>query len=120
MLRSILGLALLPGLFMAPAAFAHELGWEPGTTKVDVMFETRQLQDPAEAKAVYARLYKAVQYVCQTDGGEGPSWRIADDRACEDEAMQGALRQINMQELTAFYVPGAPQLALVETVGRAH
>ena len=110
MLRIALGGALLMGLLAAPAAFAQE----PGTTKVDVTFTTRQLHDPAEAKVVYARLYKAVQYVCQTDGGEGPSWRIADDRACEDEAMKGALQQLNVPELTALYIPGAPQMAFAE------
>ena len=116
MLRFALGLALLSGLFAAPGAFAQE----PGITKVDVTFQTRQLQDPAEAKAVYARLYKAVQYVCQTDGGEGPSWRIADDRACEDEAMHGALQQLNMPELTALYTPGAPQMAFADETRHGH
>jgi UrcA family protein len=116
MLRFALGLALLSGLFAAPAAFAQE----PGTTKVDVTFPTRQLADPAEAKAVYTRLYKVVQYVCQTEGGEGPSWRIADDRACEDEAMQGALQQLNRPELTALYIQGAPQMAFSEEGRRRH
>lgn len=101
MLRMALMLAVSPALSAAPAAFAQA----PGVTKVGVSFPTRQLQDPAEAKAVYARLYKVVQYVCQTGGGEGPSWRIADDRACEDEAMQDALQQLNRPELTALYGP---------------
>ncbi len=112
MLRIALSFALLSGLFAAPAAFAQE----PGITKVNVTFETRQLQNPVEAKAVYARLYKVVQYVCQTDGGEGPAWRIADDRACEDDAMRDALQQLNMPELKAFYVPGAPQMAFAGEV----
>ncbi len=116
MLRVALGFALLTGLLAAPAAFAQE----PGTTKVDVTFPTRQLADPAEAKVVYARLYKAVQYVCQTEGGEGPSWRIVDDRACEDEAMKDALQQLNIPELTVLYVPGAPQMAFAEEARRRH
>lgn len=116
MLRIALGLALLTGLSAAPVAFAQE----PGTTKVDVTFPTRQLTDPAETKAVYARLYKAVQYVCQTDGGEGPSWRIADDRACEDEAMKGALQQLNIPEVMALYTPGAPQVAFAGEVRHGH
>jgi UrcA family protein len=116
MLRLALGLALLSGLFAAPAAFAQE----PGVTKVDITFKTRQLADPAEAKAVYARLYKVVQYVCQTDGGEGPAWRIADDRACEDEAMQGALQQLNRPELMALYTPGAPEMAYADGARRKH
>jgi UrcA family protein len=107
MLRIALALAVSSALFAAPAAFAQE----PGVSRVDVTFKTRQLQDPAEAKAVYARLYKVVQYVCQTDDGEGPSWRIADDRACEDDAMHGALQQLNRPELMALYTPGAPQMA---------
>ncbi|MCR6659858.1 MAG: UrcA family protein [Asticcacaulis sp.] len=116
MFRIALTLALLSGLTAAPVAFAQE----PGTTKVDVTFPTRQLDDPAETKAVYARLYKVVQYVCQTEGGEGPSWRIADDRACEDEAMQGALQQLNKPELTALYTPGAPQMALADITQRKY
>jgi UrcA family protein len=116
MLRLALGFAFLAGLFSAPAAFAQE----PGTTKVDVTFPTRQLHDPAEAKAVYARLYKVVQYVCQTDGGEGPAWRIADDRACEDDAMQGALKQLNVPQLSALYVPGAPQMAFGDGAWPSH
>ena len=52
MLRLALGLALLSGLFAAPAAFAQE----PGGTKVDITYKTRQFDDPAEAKAVYTRL----------------------------------------------------------------
>jgi UrcA family protein len=112
MVRIALGIALLSGLFAASAALADS---EPGTTKVDVTFETRQLEDPAQAKAVYARLYKAVQYVCQTDGGDGPLWRLADDRACENDAMKGALQQLHRPELTALYVPGAPQLAAADT-----
>ena len=116
MLRLALGFALLSGLFAAPAAFAQE----PGTTKVDITFKARQLADPAEVKAVYARLYKVVQYVCQTDGGEGPSWRIADDRACEDEAMHGALQQLNMPGLTALYTPGAPQMAFADEARHGH
>ena len=111
-----LSFALSGALLAAPAAFAQE----PGTTRVDVTFKIRQLQDPAEAKAVYARLYKVVQYVCQTEGGEGPSWRIADDRACEDEAMQGALQQLNKPELTALYTPGAPQMALADITQRKY
>ncbi|HTM82126.1 UrcA family protein [Asticcacaulis sp.] len=116
MLRSVLGFALLSGLFAAPAVFAQE----PGVSKVDITFKTRQLQDPAQAKAVYARLYKVVQYVCQTDGGEGPTWRIADDRACEDEAMQGALQQLNRPELMALYTPGAPERAYADSARRKH
>lgn len=116
MLRIALGFVLLTGLFAAPGAFAQE----PGTTKVDVTFQNRQLHDPAEAKAVYARLYQVVQYVCQTEGGEGPSWRIADDRACEDEAMRGALQQLNIPELTALYAPGAPQMAFAGEPRRRH
>ena len=116
MLRLALGFALLSGLFAVPVAFAQE----PGVTKVDITFKTRQLADPAEAKAVYARLYKVVQYVCQTDGGEGPSWRIVDDRACEDEAMQGALQQLNRPELTALYTSGAPDVAYAGGTRRAH
>ena len=116
MLRMALGFALLTGIFTAPAAFAQD----QGTTKLDVTFTTKQLQDPAEAKAVYARLYKAVQYVCQTDGGEGPSWRIADDRACEDGAMREALQQLNITELTALYVPGAPQMAFADEARQSH
>lgn len=116
MLRLALGFALLSGLFAAPAAFAQEAG----VTKVDITFKIRQLTDPAEAKAVYARLYKAVQYVCQTDGGEGPTWRIADDRACEAEAMQGALQQLNRPELTAHYTSGAPEMAYADGARREH
>ena len=116
MSRLVLGPALSFALLAAPAAFAQE----PGTTRVDVTFKIRQLQDPAEAKAVYARLYKVVQYVCQTEGGEGPSWRIADDRACEDEAMRGALQQLNVPEVTALYMPDAPQVALRGEKRRAH
>jgi UrcA family protein len=116
MLRIVLTLAVSSALFAAPAGFAQE----PGVTRVDVTFKTRQLQDPAEAKAVYARLYKVVQYVCQTEGGEGPSWRIADDRACEDDAMRGALQQLNMPELKALYTPGAPQMAFAEEARGRH
>jgi len=116
MFRIAVTLALLSGLSAAPVAFAQE----SGTTKVDITFQTRQLQDPAEAKAVYARLYKAVQYVCQTEGGEGPSWRIADDRACEDDAMHGALRQLNIPALMALYTPGAPQTAFAREARWEH
>ncbi|MFT4077032.1 MAG: UrcA family protein [Asticcacaulis sp.] len=116
MSRMILGLVLVSGLAAAPAAFAQD----QGTQKVDVTFPTRQLRDPAEAKAVYARLYKAVQYVCQTDGGEGPLWRRADDQACEDEAMKGVLAQINQPQIQALYRPGAPQVVVAGKERRSH
>jgi UrcA family protein len=116
MFRIAVTLALLSGLSAAPVAF----GQDQGTTKVNITFPNRQLQDPAQAKAVYARLYKAVQYACQTEGGEGPSWRVAADRACEDSAMRGALQQLNRPELMALYTPGAPQMAFAEEARRKH
>jgi UrcA family protein len=115
MLRIALGVALVSGLVAAPVAFAQGREVEPGATRIDITFQTWQLEDPTEVKAVYARLYKAVQYVCQTDGGDGPLWRVADDRACEDDAMRGALQQLKRPELNALYVPGAPQLAVIDT-----
>lgn len=78
MLRMAVVSVLMSGAFISPAS-----AQETNIPKVNVTFPTRQLRDAAEAKAVYARLYSAVQYVCQTDGGKGPLWRLAYDRACE-------------------------------------
>jgi UrcA family protein len=62
-------------------------------TRVAVTFKTADLSNPAKAQNVRARLYKAAQYVCESEG-EGPKWREADDRACEAEAMQKAEQQL--------------------------
>lgn len=62
-------------------------------TRVAVTFKTADLNSPAKAQNVRARLYKAAQYVCESEG-EGPKWREADDRACEAEAMQTVEQQL--------------------------
>ena len=60
------------------------------------------LNDPVRARDAYSRLYAAAQDACWTKG-QGPQWRAADDRACEQEAMGEAVAAINNRQLTHIY-----------------
>ena len=90
--------------FGAQGAAAHGAdGFDSNRTKVDVTIRTSELRDPARAEANYRRLYAAAQKACQSEG-EGPKYRQADDRACEDEAMDAAVNTVDSAPLTSVYV----------------
>jgi len=58
--------------------------------------------DPSQAGDAYRRLYEAAQEVCWSKG-EGPWWRSADDRACENEAMNEAIAKLDQPQLTRLH-----------------
>ncbi len=109
--------ALAAGLMAcAGAASANDTyNGDTNQKEVKVTFTNAQLSDPAQAKPVYAELYKAAQKACDSDG-IGPDWRRADDQLCESEAMAGALKDLHRPALSALYAETveAPHLARAE------
>jgi UrcA family protein len=93
---------LLCALALAASAVALGTAWTSHAddltpTKTRVVFRNADLNDPAKAQTVRAQLYRAAQYVCESEG-EGPKWRQTDDRACEAEAMQKAEQQLSASQ----------------------
>ncbi len=112
--RITLVAALVTATAFGTVAAARAATLDENEKIVPVTFTAKELATPEKAEKAYARLYRAVQSACDTEQ-PGPSWRLADDKLCEDEAMQGALRDINNTTLSKLYAEtnGAPELAAV-------
>ena len=99
MIRSLICMALAFGGLLAGG---NALAEDANISHAKVVLSDRQLNDPAQAGAVYAKLYRAAQKACQSEG-EGPAWRLSDDRACETEAMKAAVGRLDRPQLTQFF-----------------
>ncbi len=104
--------ALAAGLMACAGAASADDTYEK---ELKLTFTKTQLNDPSQARSIYAELYKTAQKACDSDE-IGPDWRLADDQACEAEAMKGALSDLNRPALTALYAETgeAQSVALAE------
>ena len=113
MLRAVFMTGLMAGaIFAAQTASAQD-----NVSRVDVTFEARDLRDPARAEAVYGQIEKAARKACWSEG-EGPAWRIADDRVCEQQAVDEAVADLHSAEMNRLHVArtdrSAAQMAMAE------
>jgi len=117
MSRTVLpfALAFSAAIALAPAAQA---GDQSPPYKVTVSFKDIDFNRPEAVEALYKRLQYASKVACDTLEPEVP-YREADDRACEREAVQGAVRDVDRPALTALHArASAEQLALSDERGR--
>ncbi|MGZ3305574.1 MAG: UrcA family protein [Asticcacaulis sp.] len=90
------------------------------TSKVRVAVNDIDFTNPDQVGVLYGRLRDASKVVCETTE-PGPAFRLADDRACEREAVQGAVRDLNQPRLTEMDARMSAQTAEVEDeTARAH
>jgi len=71
-------------------------------SRVTVTFADSDFKTREQAQKVYRKLYQVAQYVCESEGA-GPQWREADDRACERQAMNDAVTDLNKPELNKVH-----------------
>ncbi|ESQ94444.1 UrcA family protein [Asticcacaulis benevestitus] len=117
MLRAVFMTGLMAGaIFAAQTASAQD-----NVSRVDVTFETRDLRDPARAEVVYAQINKAAKKACWSEG-EGPGFRIIDDRACEEQAVDEAVADLHSAEMNRVHAArtdrSPPQMAMNEHKAR--
>ena len=117
MLRAIFMTGLMVGAIFA----AQNASAQDNVSRVDVTFKTRDLRDPARAEAVYGQIEKAAKKACWTEE-EGPAWRIEDDRACEQQAVDEAVADLHSAEMNRVHAArtdrSAPQMAMSEHKAR--
>jgi len=115
MIAAALAGGALGGLALSASAAPLD---EATTGKVQVTFADRDLKDPARAGAVYDRLYTAAQEACDSKE-PGPAWRAADDRLCEQQAMDEAVSELGSGEVSRRHreATAAPQVA---SAARSH
>lgn len=97
MLRTAVSLSLIL-LPLAPAAHA---GDRLPPNKVAVSFRDVDFDRPETVETLYKRLQYASKVACDTLEAE-ERFREADDRACERDAVKGAVRDIDRPALTAL------------------
>jgi UrcA family protein len=93
-----LSLGLTPLIALAPAAYAST---QPVENDVVVSVKDIDFNRPEAVEVVYARLQYASKVACDTLE-PGVPYREADDRACEREAVKGAVHDLNQPLLTAL------------------
>ncbi len=71
--------------------------------RVAVTFANADFKDEAQVEQVYRKLYKAAQYVCESEGA-GPKWREDDDRACERQAVDDAVTDLHRPQLSRLHL----------------
>ncbi len=100
MIRQIVCLSLVAcaALGAAGATAQDRTPNRMAVTFADSDFTTRE-----QAQKVYRKLYQVAQYVCESEGA-GPKWREPDDRACEHQAMNDAVTDLNKPELTKMHM----------------
>jgi UrcA family protein len=102
-LSSGLVLASLLAAVQAPAASAQAVAGAPddGVRRVTVSVRDIDFRQPDSVDIAYKRLQFAARQACDTVEAQ-PNWRTADNRACEREAVAGAVRDLGQPLLTAL------------------
>jgi UrcA family protein len=117
MLRAVFMTGLIAGaVFAAQTASAQD-----NVSHVSVTFETRDMREPGRAEAIYARIERAAKTACWIDG-EGPAFRLADDRACQKQAVDEAVADLHSDEINRLHAAHtgstSPQMAMAERKAR--
>jgi len=100
MLRTVLSVSLVlsSALGLASAAYADD---RSPPNKVVVSIRDVDFDRPDAVQALYKRLQYASKVACDSLEPEVP-YREPDNRACEREAVTGAVREVNRPALTAL------------------
>ncbi len=105
MLRTALYISLIlaPGAVSAPAANAQSATWGSDDSQREVVVSVRDIdfRRPEAVETAYKRLQAASKVACDTTEAL-PAYREADSRACEREAIEGAVHDLNQPLLTAL------------------
>lgn len=89
------------GLAVAATAHAEPQRFGENPDRVTVSVKDVDFHNPQQVGALYATLQKTSHIVCDTTEADEP-FRTADDRACEREAVQGAVHDLNQPLLNAM------------------
>ena len=112
-MRTALSASLVLSAALSFASAAHADDQSP-PDRVPVSYRDVDFNRPEAVEALYKRLQFASKVACDTLEPEVP-YREADDRACEREAVQGAVHDVDRPALTALHARAAAgQLAMTD------
>ncbi len=117
MLRTVLSVSLALSAVISFAS-AAQAGDQSPPDKVPVSYKDVDFNRPEAVEGLYKRLQYASKVACDSLEPEVP-YREPDNRACEQEAVQGAVHDVNRPALTAVHARAtAEQMAMRDELRR--
>jgi UrcA family protein len=112
----LLAAALVAAGAAASPVLAQSYAQQDDVPSAHVSYRDVDFANAAQVRAFYAQLRLAAQRVCRSD--EDGLGFYENSRACERDALNRAVGQVNRQELYALH--GAPQTEVAEAGRRGH
>jgi len=102
-LSPIRSLLLAGGLAVAVAGAANAESPDPAVSAEKVYFKTASLSTEAGTQALYHRLVRAAERVCEGQHVSGSPFPSESEMKCREEAVAGAVEKIHNPRLVALF-----------------